>query len=160
YRAAIAGAGVALVFAAGAVLVIGVGLRTLIDEGFRTGDAALLDHALMGLLVVVVVLAGATYARFFLVSWIGERVVADIRRAVYDHVLRLSPAFFEATRTGEILSRLATDTTLLQQVIGSSVSIALRNTLLFAGGTVMLAVTSPPLTAVVLPLVALVLAAL
>ena len=69
------------------------------------------------LLVVVVVLAAATYARFFLVSWIGERVVADIRRAVYAHVLRLSPAFFEVTRTGEILSRLATDTTLLQQVI-------------------------------------------
>jgi ATP-binding cassette subfamily B protein len=129
--------------------VIGVGLRTLIDEGFRSGDPALLDHALILLLGVVVVLAAATYGRFFLVSWIGERAVADIRRAVYAHVLRLSPAFFEVTRTGEILSRLQTDTTLLQQVIGSSVSVALRNTLLFVGGTVMLTITSPRLTALV-----------
>jgi len=158
YRAQIAGAGVALTFAAGAVLVIGVGLRTLIDEGFRSGNPALLDHALMGLLGVVVVLAAATYGRFFLVSWIGERVVADLRRAVYAHVLSLSPAFFEVTRTGEILSRLATDTTLLQQVIGSSVSVALRNMLLFAGGTVMLVVTSPRLTGFVFLVVPLVIA--
>jgi len=158
YRLSIVGAGIALTFAAGAVLVIGIGLRTLIDEGFRSGNPALLDHALMGLLGVVVVLAAATYGRFFLVSWIGERVVADIRRAVYAHVLHLSPAFFEVTRTGEILSRLATDTTLLQQVIGSSVSVALRNTLLFIGGTVMLAVTSPRLTGFVFLVVPLVVA--
>jgi ATP-binding cassette subfamily B protein len=149
YRLAVLGASVALAIAAAAVLVIGVGLRTLIDEGFRSGDPTLLDHALILLLGVVVVLAAATYGRFFLVSWIGERTVADIRRAVYEHVLRLSPAFFEVTRTGEILSRLQTDTTLLQQVIGSSVSVALRNTLLFVGGTTMLAVTSPRLTAFV-----------
>ncbi|HEX9835366.1 MAG TPA: ABC transporter transmembrane domain-containing protein [Alphaproteobacteria bacterium] len=149
YRLQVAGAAVALVIAASAVLVIGVGLRILIDDGFRSGDAALLDRALIGLLAVVAVLAGATYARFFLVSWIGERVVADLRRAVYAHVLGLSPGFFEVTRTGEILSRLGTDTTLLQQVIGSSVSMALRNTLMFLGGAVMLAVTSPRLTALV-----------
>ncbi len=149
YRSAVAGALVALVVAAATVMAIGQGLRALIDKGFSGGDEGLLDQALLGLLVVIVILAMASYSRFFLVSWIGERVVADIRRAIFQHIIKLSPGFFEITQTGEVLSRLTTDTTLLQVIIGSSVSVALRNTLLFAGGTIMLAVTNPRLTGLV-----------
>ena len=146
YKAPIAGALVALIVAASAVLVMGIGLRELVDEGFRSGSRDLLDNALIGLLVVIVALTGATFARFFLVSWIGERVVADIRCDVFGHVLSLDPLFYEETRVGEVLSRLTTDTTLLQSVVGSQVSVALRNLLLFIGGTAMLVVTSPRLT--------------
>ncbi|MBY6260582.1 ATP-binding cassette domain-containing protein [Azospirillum sp. 412522] len=156
YRWRILGAMVALTVAAGTVLGMGQGMRVLIDQGFAGGDTSLLDRALLVLLGVIALMAASTYGRFYLVSWIGERVVADIRRAVYDHVLTLSPGFFETTKTGEILSRLTTDTTLLQVVVGSSASIALRNALLFLGGTGMLLITSPKLTglvALVVPLV-------
>jgi ATP-binding cassette subfamily B protein len=149
YRLAVAGAVAALVVAAGTVLVMGVGLRTLVDQGFSAGDSGLLDRALFALLGIIVVLSLATYSRYALVSWLGERVVADLRAQVFDHVLRLDPAFFETTRTGEIMSRITTDTTLLQVVIGSSASVAMRNVLLLAGGLVMLAVTSPKLTLMV-----------
>jgi ATP-binding cassette subfamily B protein len=152
----IVGAVLALTVAAGTVLSLGVGLRFLIDEGFSSGDPALLDTALLALLMVVALLAASTFARFYLVSWIGERVVADIRRDVYDHVITLSPSFFEITKTGEVLTRLTTDTTLLQVVVGSSASVALRNLLLFLGGSVMLAVTSLKLTGLVFVLVPLV----
>ncbi|MDR6769941.1 ABC transporter transmembrane domain-containing protein [Azospirillum sp. BE72] len=156
YKLHILGAMVALTVAAGTVLGLGQGMRVLIDQGFAGGDTSLLDRALLVLLGVIALMAASTYGRFYLVSWIGERVVADIRRAVYDHVLTLSPGFFETTKTGEILSRLTTDTTLLQVVVGSSASIALRNALLFLGGTGMLLITSPKLTglvALVVPLV-------
>ncbi|MDW5534804.1 MULTISPECIES: ABC transporter transmembrane domain-containing protein [Azospirillum] len=156
YKWRILGAMVALTVAAGTVLGMGQGMRVLIDQGFAGGDTSLLDRALLVLLGVIALMAASTYGRFYLVSWIGERVVADIRRAVYDHVLTLSPGFFETTKTGEILSRLTTDTTLLQVVVGSSASIALRNALLFLGGTGMLLITSPKLTglvALVVPLV-------
>ncbi|MFC4236564.1 ABC transporter transmembrane domain-containing protein [Thalassospira xianhensis] len=156
YRLQVAGAMVALVIASGTVLALGSGLRMLVDQGFADGNADLLDQALFVLFAVTLLMAGASYARFFLVSWIGERVVADIRSAVYAHIIRLDPGFFEVTRTGEVLSRLTTDTTLLQVVIGSSVSIALRNILMFVGGLTMLAVTSPKLTALVLLVVPLV----
>ena len=157
YRLQVSLAAAALVVAAGTVLALGKGLRMLVDEGFASGNAALLDKAVLVLLGVVVVLAGATYARFFLVSWIGERVVADVRRAVFDRVITLSPAYFEINRTGEILSRLTTDTTILQVVVGSSVSVALRNVLLFIGGLALLMITSPKLTGLVLLVVPLVL---
>lgn len=147
---------IALTVAASTVLSLGVGLRYLVDEGFAGDDPALLDNALLALLGVVLVLAAATYARFYLVSWIGERVVADIRRDVYDHVVGLSPSFFETTKTGEVLTRLTTDTTLLQVVVGSSASVALRNVLMLIGGTVMLAITSLKLTGLVFILVPLV----
>ena len=156
YRWQLVGALIALVVASGTVLALGNGLRMLVDEGFAEGDGALLDRALFVLFAVTLLLAGASYTRFFLVSWIGERVVADIRSAVYRHIIRLDSAFFEVTRTGEVLSRLTTDTTLLQSVIGSSVSIALRNILMFVGGLTMLAITSPKLTALVLLVVPLV----
>tara|TARA_R110000868_G_scaffold162903_1_gene394440 strand:- start:2452 stop:4146 length:1695 start_codon:yes stop_codon:yes gene_type:complete len=152
----VAGAIVALVVASGTVLALGNGLRTLVDKGFADGNGVLLDQALFVLFAVTLLMAGASYARFYLVSWIGERVVADIRSAVYAHIIRLDPGFFEVTRIGEVLSRLTTDTTLLQVVIGSSVSIALRNILMFVGGLTMLAITSPKLTALVLLVVPLV----
>ena len=102
------------------------------------------------LVAVVVLLAGASYARFYLISWVGERVVADLRVAVFNHVIGLNLGFFETRSTGEILSRISTDTTLVQTVVGSSVSIALRNLLLFFGGMFMLLITSPKLTGLVL----------
>ncbi len=150
YWPRVAAAALALIIAAGTVLAIGQGLRLLVDRGFAARDLAVLDTMLIALLGVIVIMAIATGLRFYLVSWIGERVSADIRRAVFDHVLRLSPGFFEVTRTGEVLSRITADTTLLEAVVGSSASVALRNLLLFIGGTVMLAVTSPKLTALVM----------
>ena len=157
YRLRVMCAGVALVVAAGTVLGIGMGLRRLVDEGFASGDPGLLDQAVLILLAVIALLAAASYARFYLVSSLGERVVADIRRAVYERVTSLSPAYFEVARTGEILSRLTADTALLQQVIGSSLSFALRNILLLIGGLVLLMVTSTKLTGIVLLVVPLVL---
>src|SRR6266851_1384503 len=152
YRARMAVAGVALVIAAGCVLVLGQGLKRVIDAGFSGNDAASLDTALFALLAIVCVLALATYTRFYSVSWIGERVSADIRRAVFGHLLEQSPGFFETMRTGEAISRLTNDTALLEVVIGSSASFALRNTL------VMLVITSPKLTALVVLGVPLVIA--
>jgi len=153
YRAAVAGAVVALTVAAGTVLALGRGLASLIDRGFSTGDAALVDHAVLLLFGVTVVLAVASFARVQLVSWVGERVVADLRRVLFDHVVRLSPAYFEATRTGETLSRLMTDTSLVQTVIGPAASTALRNLLLSLGGLGLLVATSPRLTGLVLTVV-------
>ena len=157
YRIYVVGALLALTVAAGTVLTIGQGVRRLVDEGFTGGNIDLLNEALMALLVVVVVLAAATYARFFFVSWLGERVVADLRKAVFDHTLRLDPAFYETMRIGEVMSRLTADTTLIQTVVGTSASMALRNVLLMLGGLVMLAVTSPQLTLLVLLVVPVVL---
>jgi ATP-binding cassette subfamily B protein len=156
YRLRLVGAMLSLMIAAGTVLALGQGLRRLVDDGFRSSDAALLDRAVMVLIAVVVLLAASTFLRFYLISWIGERVVADLRRAVFDRVIALSPAYFETRRTGEILSRLTTDTTLLQTVIGSSLSQALRNALLLVGGLFMLAVTSAKLTSLVLLVVPMV----
>jgi ATP-binding cassette subfamily B protein len=152
------GATVSLVVSAAMVLVLGQGLRRLVDQGLRSGDTALLDHAVIAILGMVLLLAAATYGRFYLVSWVGERAVADLRRAVFDRIIGLSPAYFETTKTGEVLSRLTTDTALLQTVIGGTFSQALRNVLTLIGGCVMMVVTSPKLTAlivVVVPLVVL-----
>ena len=157
YRGHVVGALVALTVAAATVLAVGEGIRRLVDDGFAAGNAELLNDALLVLLVFVIFLACATYARFFIVSWIGERVVADMRKAVFDHVLSLSPGFYETTRVGEVMSRLTADTTLLQTVVGSSASMALRNVLLFVGGSVMLAVTSPRLSGLAVLVVPLVL---
>ncbi len=156
YRGRVFGAAVALVVTAAATLGLGQGLKTLIDSGFSGGDASALNQALVFLIGLSVVMAFGTYARFYLVSWLGERVVADLRRAVFDRVLALHPGFFEVTKTGEILSRLTTDTTLLQSVIGSSASMALRNALNFLGGLVMLFVTNAQLAGLVLLVVPLV----
>ncbi len=157
YRLHVVAALVALTVAAGTVLAVGEGIRRLVDDGFAAGNTELLNDALLVLLVFIIFLAGATYARFFIVSWIGERVVADMRKAVFDHVITLSPGFYETTRVAEVMSRLTVDTTLLQTVVGSSASMALRNLLLFLGGSVMLAITSPRLSGLAVLVVPLVL---
>ncbi|MFO1398570.1 MAG: ABC transporter transmembrane domain-containing protein [Burkholderiales bacterium] len=157
YRRQVVFAAIGLVFAAAAVLAIGQGLKFVIDRGFSAGSGAELDRMLAATLGVVVVMALATYARFYFVSWIGERVTADLRRAVFDHLLSLPPSYFELMRTGEVISRLTNDTTMLETVIGSSASMAIRNALLMAGGLVMLALTSGKLTLLVLVGVPLVL---
>lgn len=156
YRLRVIGAIIALTITAAATLGLGQGLKGLIDSGFAGGDAGALDRALYFLIALSVIMAGGTFARFYLVSWLGERVVADLREAVFNRVLSLHPGFFEVTKTGEILSRLTTDTTLLQSVIGSSASMALRNSLNFIGGLVMLFVTNAQLAALVLLVVPLV----
>ena len=146
YRQRVLIAAIALVLAAGAMLAVGQGLRTVIDKGFSAGDPAWLDRSLAAMFGVIVLLAVATYLRFYNVSWLGERVTADIRRRVFDHLLSLPPAWFEAGRTGEVISRLTSDTTQIENVVGSSLSIALRNALLLMGGLVMLFTTSIKLT--------------
>lgn len=156
YRWALAGALLALIFTSSAVLGMGAGLRYLVDEGLGKGDPHLLDRAFAVMLGVVVLLAVATFFRFALITWVGERVIADIRRDVFRHVIRMHLGFFETTRTGEILSRMTTDTTVLQHVVGSSISIALRNTLLFFGAATMLVITSPILALYVAGIVPLV----
>ena len=158
YWLGILGATLSLVVSSTMVLVLGQGLRRLVDQGLRSGDTALLDHAVIAILVMVVLLAASTYGRFYLVSWVGERAVADLRRAVFDRIIALSPAYFETAKTGEVLSRITVDTALLQTVIGGTFSQALRNILTLIGGCIMMVVTSPKLTAlivVVVPLVVL-----
>jgi len=149
YKKAAAGAFLALLASSGTVLAIGSGLRGVIDRGFQAHDAAMLDHTLLLLFAAILVLAASTYVRFSLVSWLGERVVADLRRAIYDHILTLGPGFFEVTRSGDILSRLTADTTILQTVVGSSLSVALRNCILLIGGAAMMMLTSPRLSGLV-----------
>jgi len=158
YRRQMIYAGIALVVAAAAVLALGQGVKYVVDRGFAAGNPGELDRMLALMLATIVVMAGATYTRFYFVSWLGERVTADLRRAVFDHLLRLPPAFFELTRTGDVISRLTNDTTMLEQVIGSSASMAVRNVLLMIGGIVMLSLTSLKLTALVLGGVPLVVA--
>ncbi len=150
YRGWAIGAGLGLIFAALSVLSIGIGLRHLIDGGFADGQADALDHALYAMLIIVLVMAVAAFARSYFVALLGERVVTDLRRDVYAHVIRQSPGFFEVTRTGEVVSRLTTDTSVIQTVISSSVTQALRNVLLLVGGLVLLVLTQPRLTAYVL----------
>ena len=142
-------AGVALVATAAITLSIGQGLRMVIDQGLSGTSGALLERTILIFGLLVAGLTLGTMTRFYLVSWIGERVSADIRLAVFNHLIRLHPAFFEENRPTEIQSRITTDTTLLQTVIGSSASIALRNALMFLGGVALLVATNPKLSLVV-----------
>jgi ATP-binding cassette subfamily B protein len=150
YRARVAGAFGALVVAAACWLALGQGVKHVIDGGFAGGEPAALDQALAGVLAIAAALAAATWLRFYLMMSLGERVVTDLRRAVFDHILALEPAFFETTRTGEVMSRLTNDATLLQQVIGYGLSMFLRNGLMMAGAATMLFVTSWKLALLVL----------
>ncbi|MFZ6775569.1 ABC transporter transmembrane domain-containing protein [Undibacterium sp. Ji83W] len=151
-------AGIALLVAASATLAIPYAFRQMIDLGFGAGDRSIkhVDLTFIALFGVACVLGIATAARFYMVSWLGERVTADIRNAVYSHVVTQSPEFFETTQTGEVLSRLTTDTTLIQTVVGTSISMALRNFLLFLGGLVMLFITSPKLSSIIIVMLAVV----
>ena len=151
YKWSAVAAGIALIISAGSVLAIGQAIRRVIDHGFGQ-DQILIDQYFLALLGIVCVLAAATFARYYLVTWLGERIIADIRGAVYSHVIGLSPAFFETMRTGEVLSRLTADTTLIQTVVGSTASIALRNILMFMGGSVLLVISSAKLTGLVFAL--------
>ena len=150
YRRRIGVALVALLIAAGCVLALGQGLRHVIDGGFGSGDPGLLNAALAAVIGVACVLAAATFARFYLMMSAAELVIADLRQAVFSHVLSLSPAFFDASRTGEVVSRLTNDTEQLRQVIGFGLSMFLRYSLMMAGAAVLLVVTSPKLAALVL----------
>ena len=136
----------ALLLTSAVNLSLGQGVKFVVDNGFIAGSQAQLTEALLILMGLISLLAVGTFARFYLMSWLGERVSADIRKAVFNQVVALHPSYFEENRSGEIMSRLTTDTTLLQSIIGSSFSMALRSTLMLIGGLVMLMVTSPKLT--------------
>jgi ATP-binding cassette subfamily B protein len=150
YKGMIAAAAAALVVAAAATLVLPAAVRGVIDHGFSNEDAANIGRYFLALIAVAAVMGVASATRFYLVSWIGERITADVRARLFSHVLSLSPSFFETLRTGEVLSRLTADTTLVQTVVGSSASFALRNLVLALGSLVMMVVTSPKLAALCL----------
>jgi len=162
YRGQVAAAMVALLVAAGATLAVPLAVRRMIDFGFSAERIGLIDQYFAVMIAVAGVLAAASALRYYLVTIIGERVVADLRAAVFAHLTELSPAFFDTARTGELTSRLTADTTQIKSAVGSSVSVALRNIVLFIGSSVMMVVTSPRLSffvilaipVIVLPLVA------
>ncbi|MEJ1158109.1 ABC transporter transmembrane domain-containing protein [Prosthecomicrobium sp. N25] len=150
YRGRVAAALIALVAAATATLAVPLAVRRMIDHGFTGSDAGLIDRYFLMLVAVAAALALASSARYYLVTWIGERVVADLRGDVYAHVMRLSADFFDRSLSGEIVSRLTADTTQVKSAVGSSASVALRNLVLFLGATAMMVVTSPRLSGLVL----------
>lgn len=159
YRQQFLYAACALLCAAATTLAIPYAFRMMIDLGFAQANAQGIQQvnlAFAALFGLAVLLGLSTAARFYLVSWLGERVTADIRNAVYHHVLRQSPEFFETAKTGEVLSRLTTDTSLIQTVVGSSISMALRNSLLLLGGLIMLIITSARLSLLIIGLLGLV----
>ena len=146
YPKQITAAAIALVIAAGATLSIPITLRYIVDEGF-TQNGGNIDPYFYGLYGVTIILALATAARFYFVSWLGERVVADIRMQVHENLLRLAPRFFEENRPSEIASRMTSDTAIIEQVVGTTVSVALRNIILGLGGIITLFILAPKLTA-------------
>ncbi|MFQ3281936.1 ABC transporter transmembrane domain-containing protein [Reinekea sp.] len=150
YKKVMAGAATALIITAMISLLLGQGVRLVIDEGIGAESMTSLNAMLGVVMAMVIVMAVGTFIRFYLVTWLGERISADIRNDVFKHLVRLHPSFFEENQSGEIMSRLTTDTTLLQSIIGSSLSFALRNALTVSGGLIMLFVTNMKLTSVVL----------
>ena len=150
YKKQIVWAAIALIFTAGLNLTLVQYVRIIVDEGFVASSMASLGQAITGFAIIAILQALGTFARFYWVSWLGERVTADLRQAVYSHIITLHPGYYEANLSGEIQSRITTDTTLIQSVIGSSVSVALRNLLLLIGGAVFMFITNPRLTTVVL----------
>lgn len=157
YKTTLLCAFLALLISSATVLSFGKGIEFLIDNGFGTSKSPdLLDHALLILLVLTCLLALSTFSRFYFITYVGEHVVADMRKQIYEHIISLSPVFYETTKSGDVLSRITADTSVLQTVIGSSLSIALRNSLLLVGGIILLSVTSWKLTLlvfIILPLV-------
>jgi len=151
-----AGTAVALVVAALTTLALPLAVRRMIDHGFSDSDAGFVDAYFSMLLVLAFVLAAASASRYFFVTVLGERVVADLRRDLFAHLLTLSPAFFDRTRSGEIVSRLTADMTQVKSAVGTTASAALRNFLLFVGATIMMVVTSPGLSGLVLAVIPLI----
>lgn len=158
YRGRVLGALLALLFTAAITLSMGQGIKLLVDQGLATQSPAALQQSIAVFFVLVIALAIGTFTRFYLVSWIGERFVADIRKRVFNHLIDLHPGFYESNRSSEIQSRLTADTTLLQSVIGSSLSMALRNLIMLIGGSVLLVVTNAKLSGIVLMALPLVVA--
>lgn len=157
YKGMLAGALTALLFTAAISLSLGQGVRLIIDNGFVAGSAEQLTDAILIMVVMISLLAIGTFTRFYLMSWLGERVSADIRKRVFEQLVSLHPSYFEENRSGELMSRLTTDTTLLQSIIGSSFSMALRSTLMLIGGLIMLLVTNFKLSLIVVAFVPVVL---
>ncbi|MGA7712125.1 MAG: ABC transporter transmembrane domain-containing protein [Rhizomicrobium sp.] len=156
YRLQITWAFLALLTSSAATLVLPAVLRQFVDHAFTAAQITGISHYYLLFLAAAAVFGAATATRFYLVTWLGERIIADIRKAVFDHVLGLTPSFFEVTRTGEVLSRLTADTTLIQTVVGSSASLALRNLVMFVGGLILMFVTSSKLTLLVVAAVLLI----
>jgi ATP-binding cassette subfamily B protein len=127
-------------------LVLGQGIKLVVDQGFVAGDESMLLNSLLLVLVIAFIGSIATYCRFYLMVWLGERVCADIRKALFSHLVTLSPSFFAESRTGEVISRFTSDTTLLQSVVGTGVSMALRSFVMFVGALILMAITSTTLT--------------
>ena len=150
YRGRALAALAALIVAALATLAVPLAVRRMIDVGFSAANTSLIDNYFLVMLLVVAVLAAASATRFYLVTTLGERIVADLRQNVFAHLTRLSPDFFDQAKTGEIVSRLTADTTQIKSAVGASVSIVLRNLVLFVGAAVMMVVTSPRLSTFVL----------
>ncbi|MCB1389810.1 MAG: ABC transporter, partial [Rhodobacteraceae bacterium] len=152
YRGLVWGALLALVLTASVSLALPLAVRRVVD-GFGAGELQLLNEYFVAALALAALLAVGTGARYYMVTRLGERVVADIRKALFARVIGMSPAFYERIMSGEVLSRITTDTTLIQSIVGSSMSIALRNALMLVGGLTLLGLTSPKLTGLVLLLV-------
>jgi ATP-binding cassette subfamily B protein len=157
YRLSIVIAALALICSSTASLLIPPALGRLVQNGFSQTVASHINQYFLPLALIALALAVASAIRFYFVTWLGERVVADIRKAVFDHIIGMTPSFFEITRTGEVLSRLTADTTLIQTVVGSSASVAMRNLVMITGAFVLLFITSLKLTAMILGIVLLVL---
>lgn len=160
YKGTLALALVALLIASGAMLVLPLAFRDVIDQGMVVQDRATLDLYFAAFLTAAVVFGVFAALRFYLVTWLGERVVADLRNDVYGRVIRMDPTFFEVTRTGEVLSRLTTDTTLVQSIAGVNLSITLRSTIQLIGALALLIATSPSLAGMILLLIPLIIAPL
>ncbi|WP_081176270.1 ABC transporter transmembrane domain-containing protein [Rhizobium rhizosphaerae] len=150
YRGLVTGAGIALVTAAVTTLTLPLAVRRMVDHGFSAADGRFIDTYFSMLVVLAVVLALASAARYYFVITLGERVVADLRREVFDHVTRLSPSFFDVNQSGEIVSRLTADTTQIKSAVGATASVALRNVILCLGAIIMMVYTSPKLSSLVL----------
>ncbi|WP_287438673.1 ABC transporter transmembrane domain-containing protein [Reinekea sp.] len=150
YKKIMAGAGAALIMTSMITLALGQGVRLVIDQGIVSQSISALNTMLSLVMLLVVAMAIGTFIRFYLVTILGERIAADIRNDVFSHLVRMHPNYFEENQSGDIMSRLTTDTTLLQSIIGSSLSFALRNALTVSGGIIMLLVTNMKLSAVVL----------
>jgi len=157
YRMRVAAAIVFLFIGSLAWLSLGQGVRLMVDEGFVADNAGRLNEIMLLIVAITAISGTAVFCRFYIMTWLGERVTADIRLQVYQHLLSLSPAFFATQRTGEVISRFTADSTLLQSVVGSSLSMALRSSVTVVGGIVMMAFTSVKLTALVMLAVPLVL---
>ena len=137
---------IALILSSSAVLGLGQGIKFLVDKGLQSNNSNMLDKSILFLLGIIILLAISTFARFYFITGVGEKIISDIRKDLYRNLISLSPSFYEQTRIGDIMSRMTTDTTILQLVIGSSLSVAARNIILFFGGIIMMFSESPKLT--------------